>query len=549
MRIAQAQINSKLGDFAANSEKILACVQQAQEQKCDLVVFSELSLFGYLPMDLLENDAIVHNQLAAFKALHKKLPAGIAVLLGLISKSPSQQGKPYYNSAALIEKNKKPQYFHKELLPSYDIFDETRFFKSGKLRQNVFTLKSQKFLVSICEDIWAWSIKDYPTYYDENPVLKIKEKNLAAVINLSASPFYVGKPKLRLKVVKKLVQKLKVPVLYTNMVGAQDEVIFDGASFVVDQKAKIILQAPSFVESLQFFELNAKNPAPKKVRASEVKGGIHGEIQEIYSALILGIRDFVQKTGFQKVHLGLSGGIDSAVVVCLAVQALGAENVRVLALPGPFSSPQSLSLAAQLALNLKIQLHEMSIQKTYETAIQELQKTLGELAFGVLHENLQSRLRGLFLMAYSNKENSLLLTTGNKSELATGYATLYGDMCGALNPIGDLLKSQVYELARFINSEKVVISPQILERAPSAELRPNQKDQDSLPDYDQLDQAVRNLVEKSQTPKNEIEIWLASVLAKTEFKRWQAPPILKVSRHAFGRGRRMPIAALYSHQS
>ncbi len=536
MRIAQAQINSKLGDFEVNSKKIISFVEQAHAQQCELVVFPELSLFGYLPMDMLESDVLVEAQLKVFKTLQKEIPSGIAVLLGLVTKT-TRGGKPYYNSAALIQKNKKPQFFHKELLPSYDIFDETRFFKSGDLRENVFKIGSQKFLVSICEDIWAWGIKDYPSQYDENPVLRIKEKNLSAVINISASPYYIGKPKLRMSVVKKLVQRLKVPVLYTNLVGAQDEVIFDGASFVVNAKAQMIAQAPSFEENLQIFELGAKHKKIKKKSMSET--------EEIYWALVTGIKDFVQKTGLQKVHLGLSGGIDSAVVVSLAVQALGSENVSALALPGPFNSPESLSLASRLAVNLNISMHEISIEKTYETALQAMQKALGTFTFGVVNENLQSRLRGLFLMAYSNKENSLLLTTGNKSELATGYATLYGDMCGALNPLGDLLKSQVYDLARFMNRDREIIPEKIITRAPSAELRPNQKDQDSLPEYDQLDQAVRNLIEKTQAPKNEIEKWLAGALARSEFKRWQSPPILKVSRHAFGRGRRMPIAAYF----
>jgi NAD+ synthase (glutamine-hydrolysing) len=537
MRIAQAQINSILGDFDSNSKKILAFVLKASEQKCDLIIFPELSLFGYLPMDLLENDALVNQQLLAFRKLHSQIPKGIAVLIGLVTKA-SRSGKAFYNSAALLEKNKKPQYFHKELLPSYDVFDETRFFKSGKMRENIFKIGNKKFLVTLCEDIWAWGIKDYPSYYDENPVLKIKERNLAAIINLSASPFYPGKPQLRLTVVKKLIQRLKCPVLYTNMIGAQDEVIFDGASFVVDEKSKVVLQAPSFEESLQIFELGSKKSGIKKIS--------HTETEEIFSALVLGIRDFVHKTGFKKVHLGLSGGIDSAVVVSLAVKALGSENVSVLALPGPYNSPESLSLANLLAANLNISMHEISIQKTYETALQALQKSLGTFDFGILNENMQSRLRGLFLMAYSNKENSLLLTTGNKSELATGYATLYGDMCGALNPIGDLVKSQVYDLARFVNRDKEIIPEQIISREPSAELRPDQKDQDSLPAYDQLDQAVRNLIEHSQAPKNEIELWLALSLRRSEFKRWQAPPILKMSRHAFGRGRRMPIAGRFN---
>ncbi len=540
MRIAQAQMNPRLGDFESNAEKILSMSKLALEQGCDLVLFPESTLFGYLPLDMLEYDHLVEAQLKVFRSIEKSIPKGIAVMIGLISKAPKKSGKPYMNSAALLQKGQKSRIFSKELLPNYDIFDEARYFASGKIAQNVFKLKSKKFLVTICEDIWAWGIDGYPSHYDENPILKLKEKNLAAVINLSASPFYSGKLKLRHEVANALAKRLKAPVIYTNMVGAQDEVIFDGASFVINAHSQVVVQAPRFEEALQVFELEMGSA---KLKTSVKRAP--DDIGTIFSALVLGIHDYVSKTGFQKVHLGLSGGIDSAVVVSLAVAALGAENVKGIAMPGPFSASESLSLAATLAQNLRVEMFELPIEKTYDAGLKDLQKAFGNFDFGIVHENLQSRLRGAFLMAYSNKENSLLLTTGNKSELATGYSTLYGDMCGALNPLGDLLKSQVYALARFINSEQEVIPEGIIMRAPSAELRPNQKDQDSLPPYDELDKAVQNLVEKSRSPKTQTEKWLFDRLAKTEFKRWQAPPILKVRSHSFGRGRRMPIAAKY----
>lgn len=540
MRIAQAQMNSSLGDFKSNAEKILSMTRLALEQGCDLIIFPECTLFGYLPLDMLEHDHLVAAQLKVFDRLRKQIPNKIAVIIGLITRAPKKYGKPFMNSAALLQKGKIPRIFSKELLPSYDIFDEARYFAGGEICKNVFKLKSEKFLVTICEDIWAWGIDDYPSHYDENPILKLKEKNLSAVINLSASPFYSGKLQLRYKVAKAMVKRLKVPIFYTNMVGAQDEVIFDGASFVMNSYAQVVLQAPRFEEALQVFELATSQ---NKLKAQPKKSPEN--VSVLFSALVLGIRDYVLKTGFKKIHLGLSGGIDSAVVVSLAVAALGAENVKAVALPGPYNSSSSLSLADSLAQNLQIEMFHLPIEKSYEVALAELHKSFGVFDFGIVNENLQSRLRGLFLMAYSNKENSLLLTTGNKSELATGYSTLYGDMCGALNPLGDLLKSQVYALARYINLEQEVIPDEIIKRAPSAELRPNQKDQDSLPPYDELDRAVQNLVEKSQAPKTQIEKWLSNRLAKTEFKRWQSPPILKVSSHSFGRGRRMPIAAKY----
>ncbi len=541
MRIAQAQMNPTLGDFESNAQKILSMVREAQAQACDLVIFPESALFGYLPIDMLEYDFLVKTQLKVFKSLQSQIPKGIAVMMGVVTEAPKTSGKAYYNSAALIQKGRKTQIFNKELLPSYDIFDEGRFFAKGDIRKNVFKLKSKKFLVTICEDIWAWGIKDYPSHYNENPILKIKEKNFDAIINLSASPFYAGKLEMRYDVVSKLAKRLKAPVFYTNMVGAQDEVIFDGASFVMNQRSQVVLQAPRFEEALQVFELETANskltPSPKKPKDNT---------ETNFGALALGIRDFVRKTGFQKVHLGLSGGIDSAVVVCLAVEALGAENVCGIALPGPYNSPESLSLAQSLAKNLNIKMLQVPIQSSYETLLAELKKSFGAFEFGVTNENLQSRLRGSVLMAYSNTNNSLLLTTGNKSELATGYATLYGDMCGALNPLGDLLKYQVYDLARLINTDEEIIPDEIITRPPSAELRPNQKDQDSLPPYNELDKAVQNLIEKSSTPKSKTELWLQERLSRTEFKRWQAPPILKVSAHSFGRGRRMPIAAKLS---
>ena len=540
MRIAQAQMNSSLGDFEANAKKILDFVKNAALEKCELVIFPELALFGYLPVDMLEYVYLVKKQIKVFERLKKQIPNDIAVLLGAITEAPKNSGKPFFNSAILLQKDKKPKVFNKQLLPSYDIFDEGRFFSNGSVGQNIFSFKGKKFLVTICEDIWAWGLNNYPSHYSENPILKIKEKNIAAVINLSASPFYSGKLALRYEVAQKLARRLKAPVIYTNMVGGQDEVIFDGASFVTNSQGEVVVSAPRFEESLQVFELSLASDRSKPAKLKH-----KDKTQDVFSALVLGLRDFVSKTKLQKVHLGLSGGIDSAVVACLAVEALGAENVCGIALPSDFNSAKSLSLAKSLAENLNIKFLQTPIQNIYEASLNELDKSFGKSDFSVMNENLQARIRGLILMAYSNKENSLLLTTGNKSELATGYATLYGDMCGALNPLGDLLKKQVYELANFINTDHEMIPQEIMSRAPSAELRPNQKDQDSLPPYDDLDRAVVNLIEKSQAPKNKVELWLQEKIVRSEFKRWQSPPILKVSAHSFGRGRRMPIAAKY----
>jgi len=534
LRIAVAQINVTLGDFAANRKKILEQIQKASEEKCDLILFPEATLFGYHPFDLLERRQLVEMQLKELREIEKKIPAGIGALIGLISKNPSKKGRPYFNSAALVQKGKKSQIFHKQLLPTGDVFDEARFIESGKTIKNIFSFKGKKILMTICEDIWAWPMKDGSSQYAENPLEVLKGKKIDLVLNMSASPFYLGKEKIRQYLVEKTAQHFKAPVIYANLVGAQDEIIFDGSSFAVSAKGTEILRCAEFIEDFQIFDLRdntKRKTTPKRLEARTLR-----------QALVLGIKDFCQKTGLQKIHLGLSGGVDSALAACLAVEALGAKNVAGLAMPGEFNAPKSLSLARELATNLGIQLLEAPIGQIYESTKENIDAVFGVREFGLVHENLQARIRGLILMAYSNKENSLLLSTSNKSEYAAGYATMYGDMCGGLAPLGDLTKSQVYAICADYNLDGDVIPKEILTRAPSAELRPNQKDQDTLPPYDQLDQSVRKLIQECALAKTATDRWLLPILMRTEFKRWQAPPILKVSSHSFGRGRRYPIA-------
>lgn len=534
MRIAVAQINTTLADFANNKEKILTYIEQAKSRKCELVVFPECTLFGYHPFDLLERTKLVAKQEAEFKALLKKIPSGIAVLFGMITKNASKKGRPYFNSAVLASKGKKPQFFHKQLLPTGDVFDEARFIEPGDLTRNYFTLNGKKFFLTICEDIWAWPNKKGHSPYKENPLTKVKKQKVDMVINLSASPYFPNKMKLREYVAGKTAAHFKAPIMYVNLVGAQDEIVFDGGSFVLDKNGKRILSCQQFVEDINVIDIDTREVWHKPPKLSK--------IEELHRALVLGLRDFCEKTGLGKVHLGLSGGIDSAVVLALAVDALGPNNVTAIGLPGPFNAPQSLTLAKELAKNLGVDFKIVPIGSVYKEIVQTLESNLDLSGFGLVHENLQARLRGMCLMAYSNKENSMLLTTSNKSEYAAGYSTLYGDMCGGLAPIGDLTKAQVYELARYYNQHDVIIPLEIIDRPPSAELRPNQKDQDSLPPYEDLDAAVTHLVEKSGVAKNKTEQWLLPILLRTEFKRWQAAPILKVSEHSFGRGRRYPIA-------
>lgn len=517
MRTALAQINSTLADFSANRKRILEAVHEAVQAGVDLVIFPECSLFGYSPADLLERESLVDEQLKELKALHKELPAKIGVLVGAVTKNPSKRGRPYFNSVAFLQKGKAAKYFHKELHPVGDIFDDGRYFEKGSIASNILQFMGKKILVLICEDMWAWPDKKGRSNYKENPIEKLKGKKFDLVINVSASPFWKEKPKARKHVAAQTAKLLKAPLVYVNTVGALDEVIYDGGSFVMDAKGKVTAQANFFKEELLIAHEVTKAPS---------------ETEMIHQALVLGIRDYCQKNGLQKIHLGLSGGIDSAVVACLAVEALGAKNVSGYALPGPYSSPESEKLAKELAQRLGIHFESFSIQSAYDALLKELNVQ----GLSLVNENLQARLRGTILMALSNRDGSLLLSTSNKSEYATGYSTLYGDMCGGLAPLGDLTKKEVYDLAA-----RMPISKAIVDRPPTAELRPNQKDQDSLPSYDLLDAAVDAIVTQAKPARTETEKWLLPVYFRNEFKRWQAPPVLKVAERSFGHGRRYPL--------
>jgi NAD+ synthase (glutamine-hydrolysing) len=536
MRIALAQINSVLGDFAANKAKTLEYIRRAVERRCDLIVFPEASLFGYHPVDLLERPSLVDEQERVLREVHKAIPKGVGVLVGAIVRNSSKRGKGFWNAAVFLERGKKARVFAKQLLPTYDVFDESRHIEPGEVAKNTFRFKGQKILVTICEDIWAWPSKDNPWYskYGKNPLQQVKPGSVDLVLNMSASPFTHTKFVNRRRVTRKTAGWFRTPMVYVNLVGAQDELIFDGGSFALDAKGRIIAQSVRFAEDLNVLDLD------------EGSGGMRqlsDDPQDIlHSALVLGLRDFLAKTGFTKVHLGLSGGVDSALVACLAADALGPANVTGVFLPGPFTSKDSVRWSKQLADSLGIRFLQVSIKDEYERGVRELEKLYGPMKFGLVHENMQARLRGLFLMAVGNHEGSLLLGTSNKSELAVGYSTLYGDMIGALMPIGDLVKSEVFALSRYYNSQAEVIPQGIIDRPPSAELREGQIDEDSLPPYAQLDPIVQKLVEGRHRPKGALEQRVLDMMMKSEFKRWQSPPILKVSDHAFGRGRRFPIA-------
>ena len=530
MRVALAQINSVLADFDFNAQLITQKIAELNAKKAQLIVFPEAALFGYHPFDLLERKKLILEQnkylLKILNTIHKDcyaLIGGFEINKGI--------GRPFYNSAFLCTKNKIVKTFRKELLPTGDVFDEARFVEKGQLKSNFFKIGKHKFFLTICEDIWAWGNKDYKI----NPLKNVPRKKVDLVINMSASPFFLSKMDQRKFVTTKTAHHFNAPVLYVNLVGAQDEMIFDGRSFLIDPKGKMLFQQLAFEEDTNVFDLTNMESWSKRNYTER-------PVDLLRKSIVLGIKDYVAKTGFKQLHLGLSGGIDSAVVAALAVDAVGPQNVSLFALPTQFNQPESYTAAKELAKNLNCKLEVFSIQKIFDNIKSEFDQFFDIKEFSLVHENLQSRIRGLFLMAYSNLKHSLLLTTGNKSEYATGYATMYGDMCGGLAPIGDLTKRQVYDIANSYNDEGIVIPEFIINRPPSAELRPNQKDQDSLPEYDLLDTAVTQIVEHKKDANSPTEKWLLQKLMVTEFKRWQAPPILKVTEHSFGRGRRYPIA-------
>lgn len=527
MRIALAQINPTLGDFSYNRKKMESFIERATERHCDLVVFPELSLFGYSPNDLLEHSEVVEEQLAELKKMSSKDYKATQALVGCVTLAKGKGGKPFHNSVAFLSK-KKPHFFHKTLLPAYDVFDEPRYFRSEEMSTKLFKHNGKNILLLICEDIWTWDESRY-----KNHLKSLKSKKVDLVISMNASPFALGKTMRRQEMVRKTARFFKCPVAYVNMVGAQDEVIYDGQSFVLDAKGRLLAQSAAFEEDLNIIDLSSNKGGVREVPTQEA--------EILRQALVTGIRDYCRKTGLQKLHLGLSGGIDSAVVACLAADALGPHALTVFGLPGPFNQKKSLTLAKKLSENLGCQWREVDINPLYKAHLKAFEATSGKLKFGLVHENLQARLRANLLMMHANHQGSLLLSTSNKSEMATGYSTLYGDQCGGLAPLGDLLKNQVFSLAHLYNSQYELIPKGIIERPPSAELRPGQKDEDSLPPYHLLDDSVHRMVTLSEAPSKKRDKDLLKMLALSEFKRWQAPPILKVTAHAFGRGRRFPI--------
>lgn len=545
MKIGLAQLNIHVGNFKANTDKIIHALHVAEAQGAELVVYSELSICGYPSRDFLEFDDYINKCKDAIDEIATHT-GKTAVLIGAPQRNPRLEGKDLFNSAWFIYEGRVQFVAHKTLLPTYDIFDESRYFESNT-DFRLFEFKGKKLAITICEDIW--NVGNDNPLYTTCPMDELIKLKPDLMLNLSASPFSYAQYEERMKVVRANCLRYDLPMIYVNQVGAQTELIFDGGSVVVDAKGNTVEQLQFFEEEIKVVEVDGQQSRVHDFQPVTS----HQPTHLIHDALVLGIRDYFAKLGFKKAVLGLSGGIDSALVLCLAVEALGKDNVLSVLLPSAFSSDHSVNDSLQLAKNLGSPHETIPIEEPFQAYLSTLKPFFKELPFNIAEENLQARVRGTLLMAMSNKFGYILLNTTNKSEAAVGYGTLYGDMCGGLAVIGDVYKTQVYELAHYINRNVEVIPENIITKAPSAELRPGQKDSDSLPDYDILDKVLYQYVEKRQGPKELIAMGFDQALVNrvlrmvnmNEWKRFQAPPILRVTPKAFGMGRRMPIEGKY----
>ena len=550
MKIAIAQLNPTIGDLSHNAQQIVNVAKTAAEQNVRLLLTPELSLCGYPPRDLLLYPGFVAKMTQELQAIAIAIPNHIAVLVGTVEINPHAEAKgqkPLYNSTALLDGGKIQQIFHKRLLPTYDVFDEDRYFEPG-YQANYFVLDNFKIGVTICEDLWNderfWGKRQY----EVNPIEELAQLQVDAIVNLSASPYSVSKQQLRYRMLNHAAESYNKPIFYVNQVGGNDDLIFDGNSVVFDAQGQLVAKAKGFETDLLIVELDdlASGMDGNLELSTEINSN-----QEIYQALVLGVQDYARKCGFSKAILGLSGGIDSALVAAIASSALGAENVLGVLMPSPYSSGHSVSDAEALVSNLGINSQKLEIEtamSAYDTILDPL---FAGTEFGVAEENIQSRIRGNLLMAIANKFSYLLLSTGNKSEMAVGYCTLYGDMNGGLAVIADVPKTRVFELCSWLNRDRELIPVNIITKPPSAELKPDQKDSDSLPDYEILDDILERIICLHQS---QIEIVAAGhdsatvsqvikLLTRAEFKRRQAPPGIKITDRAFGTGWRMPIAS------
>ena len=544
MKIALAQINPTVGDFQGNLEKIIATSRRAAGQDARLTVFSELAVCGYPPADFLEKPSFLARCRTAVDELAAaSVNLSTAILAGVALPAEPGRGKPAVNAAVLLDRGQLLLEQHKRLLPFYDVFDEQRYFAPAR-EQRVVELDGVRLAITICED--AWNDKNFwpRRLYSVDPIEELMSQHPDLHINLSSSPFWHGKRPLRRQMLTAIARRDGVPVLMCNQVGGNDSLIFDGSSLAVGANGKLIAQAASFAEDLVLIDPFGAAALPEDAAEDD-------ETEAAYQALVLGTRDYVRKCGFHKVLIALSGGIDSALVAAIARDALGAENVLAVGMPSPYSSAGSIDDSRQLAANLGIRFELIGISELFKEYTQALAPLFSGTRPDTTEENIQSRVRGTLMMALSNKFSALVLTTGNKSEMAVGYCTLYGDMVGALAVIGDLVKTRVYAVCRWLNRDEEVIPKAILEKPPSAELRPDQKDTDSLPPYDVLDPILEAYVERYEPPEQiaaeygfdlELVQHVVRLVERSEYKRQQAAPVLKVTSKSFGMGRRFPIA-------
>jgi NAD+ synthase/NAD+ synthase (glutamine-hydrolysing) len=541
MKIALAQFNPTVGDFEGNSSRILDLAEQAKRRGAELAVFSELCICGYLPLDLLERPAFIQRNLDTLKDIAYRMP--LPAVVGFAGRvDHPRNGPAIANKAALIQDGRVVFEQSKMLLPTYDVFDESRYFQPGD-KDYVYGMGREQLGITICEDVWNDKNFWAKPRYARDPVTELVQQGTSILLNISASPYTIDKRSLRIEMLRSIAQQHRRPIIYVNQVGGDDSLIFDGASMALTPDGHIAAQAKAFEEDLVLFDTVTG------------KGDIHPQSKEeiayAYQAIITGTRDYVRKCNFSKTIVGLSGGVDSAVVAAIAVDALGKENVLGVSMPGPYSSEGSQTDAKCLAHNLGIEFLTVPVSSVFDTYIQALKPVFGNRQADATEENIQARIRGNYLMALSNKFGSMVLSTGNKSEIAVGYCTLYGDMAGGLAVISDVPKLMVYELAEYINRERELIPRSTIEKPPSAELRPNQKDSDSLPPYEVLDRILKAYIEEVKTPVEIAEDFgydlqlvrnIAMLVDRNEYKRKQAAPGLKITSRAFGFGRPFPIA-------
>lgn len=543
MKVAIAQINPVIGNFRHNFNRIKLFAEKARSQGCDLVVFSELVLSGYPPQDFLEQPDFIEANQKCFKQLVESIQ-GIGVIVGFVGKNTTSKGKPFQNSAALFENGRILYQVQKRLLPAYDVFDETRYFEPGQSCK-AFSYKGRRMGLTVCEDTWNDKDVFQRRLYRFDPVTLMIQDGADLIVNIAASPFHVEKRQFRWDMLGAIARKHRVPLIYANQVGGNDSLLFDGLGAAFDEKGNMVARARDFEEDMVFYDLKSSLAVEERWHAIA-----ESDIASVFKALVMGTRDYVRKCGFCKVIVGLSGGVDSALTACIAVEALGKENVCVVFMPSTYTSGDSYEDTQQLARNLKIPLQNIPIDQMLQAFLAHLAPDWADQDPDIMTQNLQARIRGTILMGLSNKNGALVLSTGNKSELAVGYCTLYGDMNGGLAIISDVPKTMVYALARFINQAKPIVPPRILEKAPSAELKPDQTDQDDLPPYEILDAILKGYIEGLKGARELVKMGFDKTLVmdviarvhRNEYKRHQAAPGLKVTSKAFGEGRRYPIA-------